>query len=377
MALLLPSQSQKHRVLTMGAAVWDYFIRPKTLDEYLSFNQFGGPRQIKAIDPILSYADDNKIEYGKPLPGGSALSVSQYFAIRKKENGSSGNLVEHVSALVLLGTVDGSPKEELTQDSKEMRDKFDALGIEVRERRRVGRLARVLYIIHPTNHLERRLFWEGNVEERTDYNLPIDWINQHDTLMLMSTNPDIASRAAKQFDRDYLFYNPGQVLRNIPFSKTKFEEIIPKAHILSLNYEEAEIVVNGLYHHRPKKKNIRKALKSLFNPKNPNLSLIFVTQGAEGAYVLSRKESDFKFNLNKSTFRTDREKIISTVGCGDAFNAGVMEAIWRGFSLPDILKAGCERAQGALLHCGSVNDRFLKPNDQTYVDLGLERLIEP
>ena len=79
--------SQRHRVVTVGSGAFDYIVLPNDIEEYKTLmGRFRGLRSRHDINPILSHVRNEEIKYHR-LPGGTALTVSQYFAARKKEEG--------------------------------------------------------------------------------------------------------------------------------------------------------------------------------------------------------------------------------------------------------------------------------------------------
>tara|TARA_Y100000310_G_scaffold314887_1_gene364740 strand:- start:3647 stop:4801 length:1155 start_codon:yes stop_codon:yes gene_type:complete len=364
----------RHRVVTIGAAALDVFVLPSTREEFRQTKRFLKSKNSKSIENIINFAQKNGLETAM-YPGGPAINVSQYFAAMKKEEGDYSRVKEVSAVMMLAAESDDGP---LIPESEKFLENFESLGIKTRYRSRGGSLARALYVVNPLKHVEMQRIWEGNIEERGDYSLPHDFINQHDTLILAATHPKVAQRALERFEGDYVIFNVGPVLHNMTFDETLFKENASGSHIIMVNKAEAKIIMDNLGYSPHKGKldyadfeNIAKMFQD-DRFRNTNIETIVVTMGSFGALILERTEG-FLLDIQDRGIKTHPDLIRSTVGCGDAHLVGVVEAIWRAEKLPQVLIEGASLAQGALRHTGGTNKKFLKPPEGTY-EFGIIRL---
>ena len=371
MSLYTDHFQQKHWVLTVGSGAWDSIALPSDVKEYGSLLDKFRTLRGKPIDPILDYLRNKGIKCQR-VPGGSALTVSQYFAAARKE----GSLVDNVSAAVLLGTKGDGPTAELTEDSSDYLDVLEKLDIQVIERRRKGTMPRCLYVVHPEKAYEATRWWEPGVNASDDVKLPQgieDIISRYQTVILATPPPAVGQRFVPLLGKSFVVYNPGLVLRDYSLEDSAFKAIMPKAHVLIVNKAEAKCIMDQQLGYNTKgrlRTREYQEMKGLFKEyRDGNLKMVIVTLGAYGAMILERDKQDSAMvctlSLKRWGLKPDPREIQSTIGCGDAFLAGCVEAIWSGKGLEDILIAGTNLASGALRHIGGFNPRFardLSPN---------------
>jgi sugar/nucleoside kinase (ribokinase family) len=66
----------------------------------------------------------------------------------------------------------------------------------------------------------------------------------------------------------------------------------------------------------------------------------------DGCFVIDKGFNKYKGDC----YKVDKGDIVSSVGCGDAFNAGVLYSLHEGFEIPMALKIGCACARFCLFH---------------------------
>lgn len=141
-------------------------------------------------------------------------------------------------------------------------------------------------------------------------------------------------------------WNPGEWQLH---DYTKTIKFLPEIEVLILNKDEAmEFVENCLPKvPRPKLESPRFLLKTI---KDLGPQKVVITQGARGAVAIDERE-DYYYERSLSV----HDKIVDTVGAGDAFSSGLVAGLVRWGSFSKALRLGMRNSAMVLYRIGAQN----------------------
>ncbi len=193
-------------------------------------------------------------------------------------------------------------------------EEFKKVGVDTSKIKRVnGKCGEVICLVDKSG--ERCLYVNPGVNNLLEINDDdIEYINKAKILHMSSfvSNKQLEEkkRILKRI-RAKISFAPGHVY--VEKGLKEIYDILERTHILFLNKSEAEKLTG---------RNYREAAKSLLNI---GPEIVVITLGSEGCYVLTEKEEFYSPAFNV--------KPVDTTGAGDAFAAGFLFGIIKGYDL--------------------------------------------
>jgi len=152
-------------------------------------------------------------------------------------------------------------------------------------------------------------------------------------------------------------FNPGSEVLFLENSLL-ISEILNNTTILSANQDEFTKIISLLEVDPCSPKDLFKVFSSL--------DYIIITKACQGASIFQRDSEGYSLDLSKFSARTPRNKIVDTIGAGDAFLATAVDSISRHNTLQDILVNATLAAQESLKHRGAYVPKLWEINPTLY-----------
>jgi len=274
----------------------------------------------------------------EPTYGGPVFNLAQYLRARDQQ----------VSVVSVIGT---------NPESGQYRGALEKLGVNTKFLlTREGKMPKSVYMYRsPTEQMQA---WRGHVSDRaytSQSDMYKDFLNLHGVMIFSCTNPVVAAHSLREF-KNVLAYNPGPLFGYMDFEKTKFAEIVRRAHILSTNASEADAI---------KKAMGLKLMVDLFTD-NQSLEYIITTNGAEGSVLHKRGEAkSHVYDPAESSWNIRPSEIKDDIGAGDAYFATAVALIMNDTAPMDILINATMAAQQSLRFRGGTDPRLINPDAST------------
>lgn len=312
-------------IITIGAAVRDVFLVSKQI-KLLPSEKF-----LTGVGECVALGTKIELDHLVLSTGGGATNAAATF----------GNLGFKTAAVARIG--DDAIGEEIMADLLSYHITTELLSII-----KGGKSGYSTLLTDPKTGERTALVYRGVSGELTEKDLSLkslraDWLY----LTSFGGNMKLAAKIINKLGPSTLrhgsgpsakiVWNPGAADLKAGF-KT-FEPLLPKLFMLNVNMEEAQMLFGN-------------------EIRIPSSLLLVVTDGEKGAYA----------HLNGTTWfiMSQKKRVVSRTGAGDAFGSGMVAALMKGWGVDDAMRLGLMNAESVIEHYGAKAGLLKKwPNQKT------------
>lgn len=251
---------------------------------------------------IDQFYEVNKLP--EPNNASEVISFRQFYGGMGANTAVVANALGIKTALVsVIGT-----------DAEDYRNYMLNLGIKLYLKGVFGETTRSMFF--KENERQISFFYKGVTEKLNELEVDRDLIDKAKCVYMARTYLDLQRRVSRYCRKKFLVYNPGYGVFKFEEIPEVFYKILKKCDVLILNEHEI------------------KHLKKLGFELNFKLGprIFIITRGSKGCKVYTRGAS-----IDIPAYRT---KVVDPSGAGDAFNAGFIAGILKGYDVYEAAKIG-------------------------------------
>ena len=249
------------------------------------------------VDRFPKLHEASEVKFGRKFYGGMGANTAVM----------ANSLGMKVGLMSVIGT-----------DAEDYRTYLENLGIKLYLKGIFGDTTRSMFF--KNNGDEVSFFYKGVTEKLDEMNIEKEFglsiFKRVDTVYMARTYLNLQKQVIKHYKEKVKVYNPGYGVFAFEKIPRDFEKIIRNVNVLILNKHELE--------------HLEKLGLKLKKIKGPEL--IIITKGGRGCSIYTRKTE-----VDVASYKT---KLVDASGAGDAFNAGFISALIRGYEPYDAVKIG-------------------------------------